>query len=94
MIQPDAAGGNGGVELRGGLSPRPIPEPRGWVHYVSVESLDESIEQVQSLGGTIVRAKTAVPKVAWHAVVADPQGNPFALWQADPSAFPPLEPEG
>jgi predicted enzyme related to lactoylglutathione lyase len=34
-----------------------------------------------------------VPKVGWYAVVADPEGNIFALWQHDRNAMPPLEPE-
>jgi hypothetical protein len=85
MIQT-APTGEGGI--RGGLTYRPIPGPRSWVHYVSVEALDEAIEAVQRLGGTLLRPKTAVPKTAWYAVVADPEGNIFALWQRDPNAFP------
>ncbi|HEY4314349.1 MAG TPA: VOC family protein [Actinomycetes bacterium] len=82
-----------GVGIRGGLLQRPIEGPRSWVHYVSVDSLDDTVERVQSLGGKLVRAKAAVPKVAWYAVVEDPDGNIFAVWQADPTAFPPHEPE-
>ena len=72
---------------------RPIQGPRSWVHYVSVESIDDTIEEVQRLGGKLLRAKAAVPRIAWYAVVEDPQGNIFAVWEADPTAFPPLEPE-
>ena len=79
--------------IRGGLLERPIQGPRSWVHYVEVDSLDEMVERVQSLGGKLVRPKAAVPKIAWYAVVEDPEGNIFAMWQADPTAFPPLEPE-
>jgi predicted enzyme related to lactoylglutathione lyase len=82
-----------GAGIRGGLLQRPIPGPRSWVHYVSVESVDATVERVQSLGGKLIRAKAAVPKIAWYAVVEDPDGNIFAVWQADPTAFPPLEPE-
>jgi predicted enzyme related to lactoylglutathione lyase len=82
---------NGGIQ--GGLLHRPIPGPRSWVHYVSVDSLDEMVERVQSLGGKLVRPKAAVPKIAWYAVVEDPEGNIFAMWQADATAFPPPEPE-
>lgn len=74
--------------IRGGLMYRPIPGPRSWVHYVSVESLDEMVERVQSLGGKVLRPKAAVPKTAWFAVVEDPEGNIFAIWQPDPNAFP------
>src|SRR5215475_8558480 len=55
--------------IRGGLTHRPLPEPRSWVHFVSVESLDETIEQVQRLGGKVLQGKSAVPKAAWYAVV-------------------------
>ena len=61
--------------FNGGLTYRPIPEPRSWVHYVNVESLDAAIEQLQRLGGSVLRPKTAVPKTAWYAVVQDPEGN-------------------
>ena len=84
---PDSEG------IGGGLTYRPIPAPRSWVHYVNVASLDEAVAEVQRLGGVILRPKTAVPKTAWYAVVADPEGNIFAVWQADPTAFPPPEPD-
>jgi len=79
--------------INGGLTFRPIPGPRSWVHYVHVESLDHTVEQVLKLGGALLRPKTAVPKTAWYAVVEDPEGNIFAIWQADQNAFPPPEPE-
>ncbi len=79
--------------VNGGLTNRPAFEPRSWVHYVNVTSLDESVAQVLDLGGSVLRPKTAVPKTAWVAIVADPEGNIFGLWQADPAAFPPPEPD-
>ena len=72
---------------------RPIPGPRSWVHYVHVDSLDDTLERIVELGGSVVRPKTAVPKAAWYAVVADPEGNIFAIWQADPLAMPLPEPD-
>lgn len=79
--------------IRGGLLNRPIPGPRSWVHYVSVDSIDKTIDLVQSMGGKVVREKAAVPKVAWHAIVEDPEGNIFAIYQHDPTAFPMPEPD-
>jgi predicted enzyme related to lactoylglutathione lyase len=73
----------------GGLTYRPIPGLRSWVHYVNVESLDEAVAKAQHLGAEVLRPKTAVPKTAWYALLADPEGNVFAIWQADPTAFPP-----
>ena len=86
--KPDRSGA-----IRGGLLRRPIEGPRSWVHYVHVDDIDETIERVLRLGGTIVRAKAAVPKTGWYAVAEDPQGNIFAVFQPDPRAFPPPEPE-
>lgn len=79
--------------VNGGMMHRPIEGPKSWVHYVQVEALDESIERVKSLGGRLIRVKAAVPKTAWYAVVEDPEGNIFAMWQPDPTAFPPPEPD-
>ena len=80
--------------IAGGLLNRPIPGPRSWVHYVLVDSLEETIDRVQSLGGKLLRPKTAVPKTAWYAVVEDPEGNIFAVYQHDALAMPMPEPEG
>lgn len=79
--------------IKGGLTYRPFPGPRSWVHYVHVELLDAAVAEVQRLGGEVLRPKTAVPKTAWYAVVADPEGNIFAVWQPDAAAFPPPEPD-
>jgi hypothetical protein len=86
-------GSNGTPGIRGGLQPRPIPEPRSWVHYVSVDAIDETVAEVERLGGKVIRPKTAVPQTAWYAVVEDPEGNVFAVWQADPTAYPPPLPD-
>ena len=79
--------------IAGGLLNRPIPGPRSWVHYVRVDSIDQTIERVQSLGGKLLRPKAAVPKTVWYAVVEDPEGNIFAVYQHDATAMPTPEPE-
>ena len=63
------------------------------MHYLHVESLDQTLERILELGGSLLRPKSAVPKAAWFAVVADPEGNIFAIWQADPLAMPMPVPE-
>jgi predicted enzyme related to lactoylglutathione lyase len=89
-IQTNSANGNG---INGGLLFRPLPGLRSWLHYVQVSSVDQAVERVLELGGEVVRPKTAVPKTAWVTTVADPQGNIFAIWEADPLAMPMPEPE-
>ena len=60
---------------------------------VHVDSLDHMVAEVVRLGGEVLRSKTAVPKTAWYAVVADPEGNIFAVWQPDKAAMPAPEPD-
>jgi uncharacterized protein len=77
----------------GGLTYRPIAGTRGWMHYVHVASLDDAVAAAERLGAAVLRPKTAVPKTAWYAVLADPEGNAFAIYQLDPNAMPLPEPE-
>lgn len=77
----------------GGITRRPSFTQHGWMNFVEVASLDEALAAVAELGGTVLKPKTAVPRTAWHAVIADPAGNSCLIWQADLSAFPPPEPD-
>lgn len=74
--------------LNGGLTYRAIPSLNGWMLYVQVPTLDETVDLIESLGGSVIRPKTAVPRTAWVTIVADPAKNIFGVWQADPNAFP------
>ena len=67
---------------------RPIAGARAWVHYVHVASLDDTVAKAERLGAVVLRPKTAIPRTAWHAVLADPEGNIFGIYQADLAAFP------
>lgn len=77
----------------GGLTFRPRSDPKGWLQFVNVDSVDDSIVLAEQMGATVVRPKTAVPRTAWVAVLADPSGNMFAIWQPDSLAFPAPEPD-
>jgi predicted enzyme related to lactoylglutathione lyase len=72
-------GSSDGNDFSGGLTYRAVSGARSWIHYVNVASLEETVAEVQRLGGAVLRPKTAVPKTAWYAVVADPEGNIFAV---------------
>ncbi len=86
-------GAGDGPALHGGLTSRAIPGLNGWMLYVQVDSLDELEARIQSLGGAIVRPRTAVPKTAWVTIVSDPAKNIFGVWEADPKAFPMPDPD-
>lgn len=79
--------------MHGGLTYRAIPGLNGWMMFVKVASIDETVARAQEMGGSIVRPKTAVPRTAWVTILADPAKNIFGIWQADSSAFPPLHPD-
>jgi uncharacterized protein len=56
--------------------------PPNWASYISVENVDESAKKAQSLGANVVAPPFDVMDVGRTAVVADPQGAMFCLWQA------------
>ncbi len=63
--------------FNGGLTYRPLPGPRNWVHYVNVASLDEALAHLQRLGGTVLRPKSAVPKTVRVRGRGRPRGKHF-----------------
>lgn len=69
------AGVNGGMIKKESAKQKPV-------NYISVESIDESIEKVKKLGGKIIMPKQEVPTVGWIATVVDPEGNQIALLQS------------
>jgi predicted enzyme related to lactoylglutathione lyase len=77
-------GPTGGIN--GGIVKRPAGFTGSTVNYVSVESVDGALERAQELGAKVSRGRTAVPNMGWFAILSDPQGNPFALWQQDKNA--------
>jgi predicted enzyme related to lactoylglutathione lyase len=87
-VETDAKGmpsQSGGIN--GGMLKRPAGyEGHTWINYVNVESLEAAIKRAQNLGATIMKGKTPVPGMGWFAMLTDPQGNPFAIWQSDPKA--------
>jgi predicted enzyme related to lactoylglutathione lyase len=56
--------------------------PPAWLSYVSVEDADAAAGRAQELGATVLSAPSDVPGAGRMAVLQDPQGAVFALWQA------------
>lgn len=66
----------------GGMMKNPAPQaPSMWMVYISVENLDESVKKAVGLGAKIVMGKTSVQGMGFFAVLFDPQGAMFALWE-------------
>jgi predicted enzyme related to lactoylglutathione lyase len=68
--------------VNGGMMRRQVPQQMP-INYVSVESVDDSLAKAKALGATVVVEKMPVTGMGWFAQLIDPQGNPFAVWQAD-----------
>lgn len=56
--------------------------PSNWLSYVSTANVDASVEKAKQLGGTLVVGPFDVMELGRMAVLTDPQGAHFALWQA------------
>jgi uncharacterized protein len=54
-----------------------------WLSVVTVDDLDAVVGQVEELGGTVLGEACDVPDEGRTALVRDPQGAVFGLWQAD-----------
>ena len=73
--------------INGGLMERPKGfTPKAWVSYVSVASVDDTVAQAKILGAHVSKPKSAVPGMGWFAMLTDPEGNEFAVWQTDHTA--------
>ena len=55
--------------------------PPNWLSYVSVDDLDEKLDKAKTLGAATVVDAMDVMEVGRMAVLSDPQGAVFALWQ-------------
>jgi predicted enzyme related to lactoylglutathione lyase len=53
-----------------------------WGSYVAVTSADEAAEKAKSLGANIIAPPFDVMDVGRMAVIADPQGAVFSVWEA------------
>jgi predicted enzyme related to lactoylglutathione lyase len=85
-VGPAEAGGYTVATLRGrtvaGLGPQMNPEaPPAWLTYVNVDSVDDTVAKVTAAGGTALMPGMDVMDVGRMAVVADPAGAVFGLWQ-------------
>jgi predicted enzyme related to lactoylglutathione lyase len=66
-----------------GIRPDPASGDVAWRTYVCVDDADAAVASVVEAGGRVVSAAAPVDGVARVAVVADPGGAVFGLWQPD-----------
>jgi uncharacterized protein len=73
-----------GEHFIGGIPPAQFHNPKApahWLAYILTSNCDATAEEANQLGGQLYLPPTTVENVGRMAVVADPQGAVFALFQ-------------
>src|SRR5882757_6180005 len=65
----------------GGLPPGMEGLPTAWNSYICVADAKATTAAVESAGGTVLMPAMQIFDVGWTAVIADPTGAVFRLWQ-------------
>jgi predicted enzyme related to lactoylglutathione lyase len=84
---PDPTGAYYVARLRGrdvagvGSSPAEAPAPPTWNTYVSVPSAEDATQRAANAGGTIIVAPFDALPAGRAAVLADPAGAVFGVWE-------------
>ena len=59
----------------GGIMANPVPgAPAHWMSYITVDDVDQRIEQAQAAGGEVLMPAMDVPGIGRMATIADPGG--------------------
>jgi uncharacterized protein len=56
--------------------------PAHWMLYIAVDNADQAVNQVKQLGGTVLAPAFDVMEFGRMAVIQDPTGAHFCVWQA------------
>jgi predicted enzyme related to lactoylglutathione lyase len=66
----------------GGMLKNPMPgASSSWVAYVAVDNLKQAVDKAKSLGGKVMKDATEVKGMGSFAILTDPTGAMFALWE-------------
>lgn len=77
----------GGVEVAGmmnisDMGPEVAEVPPNWSIYFGTSDADGTVEKAKSLGGTVVVPPMDIPNIGRFAVLQDPQGAVFEVFQS------------
>ena len=66
-----------------GLGPQQsADDPPRWTTYFATDDADATAARITGAGGTVIAPPMDVGPAGRMAIAADPQGNPFGIWQA------------
>lgn len=78
-----------GRDAGAGCSLRPEERSQGvpphWMLYIAVDNADAAVTKAQQLGGKIIAPAFDVMEAGRMAVIQDPTGAMFCIWQANKS---------
>jgi predicted enzyme related to lactoylglutathione lyase len=67
--------------INGSMIKRVSPEHKP-VNYIYVDSVDECCQKIEELGGKIIDPKKELPGIGWWALLSDPEGNEFGIFES------------
>jgi predicted enzyme related to lactoylglutathione lyase len=77
----------------GGVWKTPEGAKSMWMPYIGVDHVDQSVKEIEGLGGKVIRPANDIPQVGRFAVVSDPLGGVFAVFTSStPGMGPPSAP--
>jgi predicted enzyme related to lactoylglutathione lyase len=71
----------GGLEVAAVYQQQQEGTPPNWLSYVTVTSADDAAARAKELGATLISEPFDIMDVGRMAVIADPQGAVFAIWE-------------
>jgi uncharacterized protein len=89
LVMSGPSGDTGPTEagfINGGMLSRDQAATPGPVIVVDVDSIDESLAKIGTLGGSTVVGRTPVGDMGFAAYFTDPEGNVVGLWETVPSS--------
>jgi hypothetical protein len=79
MMRTPSGGAGGVMDMPAEMRAQGVPP--NWLQYVSVQDVEASAARAAELGGAVIAEPFDVMSLGRMAVVADPAGGVFALWQ-------------
>ena len=72
-----------GKTVAGAMPKQPgMDFPDAWTTYIATADCDATVDAVKSAGGSVMMGTMEVPDTGTMAIVQDPAGAAFGLWQA------------
>ena len=63
-------------------APKEQNTPPTWMSYISVDNLEDTLSQAESLGGRVIMSATAVGDYGKFGIIQDPTGAHISFWKS------------